>query len=77
MGKCEGGGGGPLDPDLTLRVYPRIKTVSPFSLQAGVVSATDVDKIMSDGLGMRYAFIGPFQVAHLTAPKGNRIVISM
>ena len=25
---------------------------------------------MSDGLGMRYAFLGPFEVTHLNAPGG-------
>ena len=28
---------------------------------------------MSDGLGMRYAFIGPFETAHLNA-EGTRII---
>lgn len=33
----------------------------------GVVSPEDFDKVMSDGLGMRYAFMGPFETAHLNA----------
>jgi len=33
----------------------------------GVMSAEDVDKVMSDGLGHRYAFLGPLEVAHLNA----------
>jgi len=33
----------------------------------GVMSVEDVDKVMSDGLGHRYAFIGPLEVAHLNA----------
>jgi len=33
----------------------------------GVMSASDVDKVMSDGLGHRYAFLGPLEVAHLNA----------
>lgn len=26
---------------------------------------------MSEGLGMRYAFIGPMETMHLNAPEGN------
>ncbi|XP_068786373.1 lambda-crystallin homolog isoform X4 [Struthio camelus] len=33
----------------------------------GVVSPTDLDLVMSDGLGMRYAFIGPLETMHLNA----------
>ena len=33
----------------------------------GVMSVEDVDKIFTDGLGMRYAFIGPFETIHLNA----------
>jgi len=33
----------------------------------GVMSVEDVDKVMSDGLGHRYAFLGPLEVAHLNA----------
>uniref|UniRef100_A0A673SU38 L-gulonate 3-dehydrogenase n=1 Tax=Suricata suricatta TaxID=37032 RepID=A0A673SU38_SURSU len=33
----------------------------------GVVSPSDLDLIMSDGLGMRYAFIGPLETMHLNA----------
>ena len=35
--------------------------------QDGVVSPEDCDTIMSQGLGMRYAFMGPFETAHLNA----------
>lgn len=31
------------------------------------MSVADVDKIMTDGMGMRYAFIGPFETCHLNA----------
>jgi L-gulonate 3-dehydrogenase len=27
----------------------------------------DLDKVMTDGLGMRYAFIGPMETCHLNA----------
>ena len=33
----------------------------------GVMSVEDVDKVFTDGLGMRYAFIGPFETIHLNA----------
>lgn len=33
----------------------------------GVLSAKDIDAVMSEGLGMRYAFLGPFEAAHLNA----------
>ncbi|XP_054285510.1 lambda-crystallin homolog isoform X3 [Macrosteles quadrilineatus] len=33
----------------------------------GLLSVEDVDKVMSEGLGMRYAFLGALEVAHLNA----------
>uniref|UniRef100_A0A8C2UWM3 Lambda-crystallin homolog n=2 Tax=Chinchilla lanigera TaxID=34839 RepID=A0A8C2UWM3_CHILA len=36
-------------------------------VEGGVVSARDLDLVMSDGLGMRYAFIGPLETMHLNA----------
>ncbi|XP_072542141.1 lambda-crystallin homolog isoform X2 [Salminus brasiliensis] len=36
----------------------------------GVISVKDIDLVMSEGLGMRYAFIGPFETMHLNAPEG-------
>merc|ERR1712110_931027 len=33
----------------------------------GVMSAKDVDTVMTKGLGLRYACIGPFQTCHLNA----------
>ncbi|KAF7995538.1 hypothetical protein HCN44_006645 [Aphidius gifuensis] len=33
----------------------------------GVLSVKDVDTVMSEGLGMRYAFLGAFEAAHLNA----------
>ncbi|XP_037746789.1 lambda-crystallin homolog isoform X4 [Chelonia mydas] len=36
-------------------------------IQEGVVSPADLDLVMSDGLGMRYAFIGPLETMHLNA----------
>lgn len=36
-------------------------------IQDDVISVEDVDTVMSDGLGMRYAFMGPWETAHLNA----------
>jgi len=33
----------------------------------GVATVEDIDTVMSEGLGMRYAFLGPFKVPHLNA----------
>uniref|UniRef100_A0A8C2CD16 Lambda-crystallin-like n=1 Tax=Cyprinus carpio TaxID=7962 RepID=A0A8C2CD16_CYPCA len=39
-------------------------------VQDGVISVKDIDLVMSEGLGMRYAFIGPIETMHLNAPEG-------
>ncbi|XP_022235940.1 lambda-crystallin-like [Limulus polyphemus] len=36
-------------------------------LESGVTSLEDVDTIMTAGLGMRYAFVGPIETIHLNA----------
>ncbi len=36
-------------------------------IRDGIVSPEDCDVIMSQGLGMRYAFMGPWETAHLNA----------
>jgi len=33
----------------------------------GILNVKDIDSVMSDGLGMRYAFLGAFETAHLNA----------
>jgi len=33
----------------------------------GILNVTDIDNVMSEGLGMRYAFLGPLETAHLNA----------
>uniref|UniRef100_A0A8C1TJ42 L-gulonate 3-dehydrogenase n=1 Tax=Cyprinus carpio TaxID=7962 RepID=A0A8C1TJ42_CYPCA len=38
-------------------------------VQDGVISVKDIDLVMSEGLGMRYAFIGPIETMHLNAPE--------
>lgn len=40
-------------------------------IQDGVISVKDIDLVMSEGLGMRYAFIGPIETMHLNAPEGK------
>lgn len=37
---------------------------------SGIVSATDLDKAISHGLGLRWSFMGPMQTIHLNAPGG-------
>ncbi|XP_036401726.1 lambda-crystallin-like [Megalops cyprinoides] len=39
-------------------------------VKEGVISVQDIDLVMSEGLGMRYAFIGPMETMHLNAPEG-------
>jgi L-gulonate 3-dehydrogenase len=36
----------------------------------GVVSPRDLDHTMADGLGLRWAFMGPFETIELNAPEG-------
>ena len=36
----------------------------------GFASAADLDKVMKDGLGLRWAFMGPFETIDLNAPAG-------
>ena len=40
-------------------------------VKTGLLSAEDVDKLMRDGYGYRYAWIGPLETAVLNA-DGNR-----
>lgn len=37
---------------------------------AGIVSASDLDRAICDGLGLRWSFMGPMQTIHLNAPGG-------
>lgn len=36
-------------------------------VEDGILSVEDIDKVMSEGLGMRYAFLGALETAHLNA----------
>jgi len=39
-------------------------------VQDGVVSPRDLDHTLADGLGLRWAFLGPFETIELNAPGG-------
>lgn len=39
-------------------------------VQEGVVSPQDLDHTIADGLGLRWAFMGPFETIELNAPAG-------
>lgn len=36
-------------------------------VEAGILNVKDIDSVMSNGLGPRYAFLGPLETAHLNA----------
>lgn len=36
----------------------------------GYCSASDIDRVITDGLALRWSTIGPFEVAHLNSPHG-------
>ena len=38
-----------------------------YNWQEGILSSEDIDKVMKDGMGPRYAFIGPLETMHLNA----------
>ena len=39
-------------------------------MKDGIASAEDIDKAISEGLGLRWSFMGPFHTIHLNAPEG-------
>ena len=39
-------------------------------VEDGIISADDVDKTVSQGLGLRWSFMGPFETIDLNAPGG-------
>src|SRR5690606_18980577 len=41
-------------------------------VEDGYVDSADVDKAVKDGLGLRWAFMGPFETLDLNAPGGIR-----
>ena len=38
-----------------------------FCIQDGIATVEDVDTAIRDGLGLRYSFMGPFEIMHLNA----------
>lgn len=42
-------------------------------VEQGLATAEDVDKTVSQGLGLRWAFMGPFETIDFNAPGGSRI----
>ncbi len=40
-------------------------------VESEVISAVDIDKVMTEGLGMRYALYGMFAIAQLNADGKN------
>lgn len=36
----------------------------------GYASVEDLDKVLKDGLGLRWSFMGPFETIDLNAPDG-------
>lgn len=49
------------------RIQYAILNETAAQVKAGIISVEDVDTVMSCGLGMRYAFMGPYETAHLNA----------
>jgi len=41
-------------------------------VEDGVCTAADIDSAIADGLGLRWAFIGPFETIDLNSPRGVR-----
>ncbi|CAH1788660.1 unnamed protein product [Owenia fusiformis] len=52
------------------RVHHAVLMESWKMVQDGIISIEDVDKVMSDGLGTRYAFMGPLETRHLNFKGG-------
>ncbi len=44
-------------------------------VERGYVSAEDLEKVVKDGIGPRWAFMGPFETLDLNAPNGWREVM--
>lgn len=36
-------------------------------IASGVLNVRDADSVMNEGLGLRYAFLGPFETMHLNS----------
>ena len=45
-------------------------------MEEGILEPSEIDAVMSEGLGMRYAFMGPLETGHLNA-QGTYIFIDL
>jgi len=51
-----------------------VKLLLTLIFQTGLLSAEDIDRVCHDGLGMRYAFIGPLETMHLNADGTQNVL---
>ncbi|MEM9287904.1 MAG: 3-hydroxyacyl-CoA dehydrogenase [Pseudomonadota bacterium] len=54
------------------RLQSAVLSEAMFLVGEGYCSAEDLDRAMSDGLGLRWSFMGPFMTGHLNASGGFR-----
>lgn len=52
------------------RLQSALVNEAMYLVDEGVISPADLDRCMKNGLGMRWAFMGPFETMELNAPKG-------
>ncbi|MEO1017860.1 MAG: 3-hydroxyacyl-CoA dehydrogenase [Pseudomonadota bacterium] len=52
------------------RLQAAVVSEALFLVGEGYCTATDLDRAMTDGLGLRWAFMGPFMTGHLNASGG-------
>uniref|UniRef100_A0A8W8J5L0 3-hydroxyacyl-CoA dehydrogenase NAD binding domain-containing protein n=1 Tax=Magallana gigas TaxID=29159 RepID=A0A8W8J5L0_MAGGI len=55
------------DPDVVVTTKQLLAETGQVPVIEGVMSVEDIDKVMSEGLGRRYAFMGPLETAYLNA----------
>jgi L-gulonate 3-dehydrogenase len=54
------------------RLQAAVVSEALFLVGEGYCSAEDLDRAMADGLGLRWAFMGPFMTGHLNSSGGYR-----
>ncbi|MEM1075261.1 MAG: 3-hydroxyacyl-CoA dehydrogenase [Pseudomonadota bacterium] len=59
-----------IDGFLVNRLQGALLTEAFQLLEQGIATADGIDKAICDGLGLRWALMGPFQTIHLNAPGG-------
>jgi len=59
-----------IDGFILNRLQGALLTEAMRLVQEGYVSPDDLDKTIKDGLGLRWAFMGPFETIELNAPGG-------